>query len=127
MGGGEPCAHILVVDDEPDICWALERLLTRMGFAPFIAPNGTQALALARRMPFRMALVDAKLPDIEGIVLAHRLKQIRPGLPVVLVSGFFYDDDHVVLEAKRLGIIQAFVGKPFDLEQIREVVRTHGP
>jgi DNA-binding NtrC family response regulator len=115
---------VLIVDDEPDMCWALERIIARMGYQTVSAPSGQDAARLVERIPVEMALVDAKLPDMEGIDLARQLRQRQPGLPVVLVSGYFYELDARVQEWIRQEVIWGFIGKPFVLSQVRKAVET---
>ena len=110
---------VLIVDDEPDMCWALERIIAGMGYQTVSAPSGQDAAQLVEQIPVEMALVDAKLPDMEGIDLARQLRQRQPGLPVVLVSGYFYELDARVQEWIRQEVIWGFIGKPFVLSQVR--------
>ena len=118
---------ILVVDDEPAICWALERILTKMGFQTVTASNGRDALGIAGQSLIRLAFVDVKIPDMDGIDLAGRLRGIQPNLPVVLVSGYFYEEDRQVQSAIRGGLIRGFISKPFMFEQIREAAKLATP
>ena len=115
---------VLIVDDEPDMCWALERIIAGMGYQTVSAPSGQDAAQLVERIPVQMALVDAKLPDMEGIDLARQLRQRQPDLPVVLVSGYFYELDARVQEWIRQEVIWGFIGKPFVLSQVRKAVET---
>ena len=113
-------AHrVLVLDDEPDICWALERVLTSLGFLPVVAPSAASTLALANEARFFAALVDAKLPDAEGIEVIKQLKELQPGLPAILISGYFYADTAAVNDWIQKGLICAFIEKPFRHEEVR--------
>lgn len=111
---------ILVVDDEPDICWALSEILKGMSFRTITAGTGEEAIRLALRSRFRLAFVDAKLPDPDGIDLAKRLREMQPKLPIVLVSGYYYDDDSGVRRLVEDGVIAGFISKPFLLEAVRK-------
>lgn len=111
--------RILVTDDEPDMCWALERILKGMGFMTAAATSGREALQLAERTPFHLAFLDAKLPDMEGIELARRLRRLEPAIPVVLVSAYFYEDDAQVQQWVRQGLIRHFISKPFLVDQVQ--------
>lgn len=113
---------ILIVDDEPDMCWALTHILKRMRCRTASVEKGQHALRLASEQAFWLAFVDAKLPDMEGIDLAARLRQAQPDLPVVLVSGYFYGDDGEVQKWTKDGTIYGFVSKPFLHDEIRQVV-----
>ncbi len=112
-------AAALIVDDEPDMCWALARLLDIYGITSSQALGAREALKyLGVAPPYRLAFVDAKLPDMDGLELARRLRQVVPGIRVVMVSGYFYRDDTAVQEAMAAGLICGFVAKPFDHQEI---------
>jgi len=114
---------ILVVDDEEDMCWALQRIIEAEGHEPTVVKNAEEALDALEKNPFDLAFVDAKLPDIDGLDLAARMRAICPRLPCVLVSGYLYDDDDLVKDGLARGVICGFIGKPFMLDQIREAIR----
>jgi DNA-binding NtrC family response regulator len=116
-------ATVLIVDDEPDVCWALQRILKASGILSVTTASGHEALRLARQEPLLLAFVDAKLPDGEGLELAWRLRAAAPGLRAVLISGYFYRDDAEIVEALAAGVIDSFVGKPFPHDTIRTIAR----
>jgi CheY-like chemotaxis protein len=103
----------LIVDDEPDTCWALKHVLDEQGVRSRPALRAEQALEEVCRFPYALALLDAKLPDMDGLELARRIRALRPGIPIIVVSGYFYSDDPAIQEALGSGLIQGFVSKPF--------------
>lgn len=110
---------VLVVDDEPDVCWALDVLLRKHGFSVVTMASGAAALRWLEQTACSLILVDAKLGDIEGFELAKRIRTDTACIaPVILVSGYFYKDDSVVQDSLNAGIISAFVTKPFRHEEI---------
>jgi DNA-binding response OmpR family regulator len=113
----------LVVDDDPDICWALERVLAGLGAQCVRALDGQTALQAARLNRVTLALLDAKLPDIDGLELARNIRIAHPGVLVLVVSGYFYKDDPAIQTALEEGLIQGFIEKPFSHEEIIETVR----
>ncbi|MGA2146224.1 MAG: response regulator [Bryobacteraceae bacterium] len=113
----------LVVDDDPDICWALERVLGRLGAQCVRALDGQTALQAARLNRLTLALLDAKLPDIDGLELARNIRIAHPGVLVLVVSGYFYKDDPAIQTALEEGLIQGFIEKPFSHEEIIETVK----
>jgi DNA-binding NtrC family response regulator len=108
----------LIVDDDPDMCWALEVILRKCGLRALKAQSGTEALRLMESMAFRLALVDAKLPDMDGLELARRMHRRDSALPIVMVSGYFYANDRAIKEAMAAGWIYGFISKPFEHEEI---------
>ncbi len=112
----------LIVDDEPDMCWALTQLLKKNGFCSKSTLSGEGALTLMEPDLFRMVFLDAKLPDIEGLELARRLREIDPNLRIIMVSGYFYRDDEDIQKAIGEGLICGFIGKPFIHEEILKTI-----
>ncbi|MGA2213654.1 MAG: response regulator [Bryobacteraceae bacterium] len=104
---------ILVVDDDPDICWALEHVLGRVGARCIRALDGRTALQATQLNRLDLILLDAKLPDMDGLEVARQIHSAEPGLPILLVSGYFYKDDLVIQDALAQGLICGFVEKPF--------------
>jgi DNA-binding NtrC family response regulator len=115
-------APILVVDDEPEMCWILENIISRTGFSCMTALNAGEAMALTESNKFGMAFLDAKLPDVDGLELARQLRKTNAHLPIIVVSGYFYQDDPTIEGVLQEGLIAAFVGKPFDHDEILSVI-----
>jgi len=86
-GHGE---RVLVVDDEEVIANLLQKSLTALGYEAEFFTNSSAALASVRADPPRFALVltDQTMPGMTGLVFANQLRQIRPGLPVIMMSGY---------------------------------------
>jgi DNA-binding NtrC family response regulator len=118
----EKYAPILVVDDEPEMCWILENIIRRTGLACRSALSATEAMALTKSNKFGMAFLDAKLPDIDGLELARKLRKTNAHLPIIIVSGYFYQDDPTIERVLQEGLIDAFVGKPFDHDEIVGII-----
>jgi PAS domain S-box-containing protein len=81
--------HILVVDDDPVLLAATERLLTKSSYAVDCAENGLAALEKVEKYPPDLVLLDVMLPDIDGLEVCRQIKK-TPGLqdvPVILLSG----------------------------------------
>lgn len=113
----------LIVDDEPDMCWALQHILEDRGFLSRIASNALDALRLMESGKFRLAFLDAKLPDMEGLELARRIREVAPATLIVMVSGYFYKDDLAIQKAFEDGLITGFISKPFLNDEILQEVQ----
>jgi DNA-binding NtrC family response regulator len=113
----------LVVDDDPDICWALERVLAGLGAQCVRALDGQTALQAARLNRVTLALLDAKLPDIDGLELARNIRIAHPGVLVLVVSGYFYKDDPAIQAALEQRLIHGFIEKPFSHAEVIETVK----
>jgi len=113
MTMGSPQSLFLIVDDEPDMCWALEHLLKKGGLHTKTARNGRDALQLLRHNQFALVLLDAKLPDVDGLALARQIKGLDPAIHIVMISGFYYRDDNVIQQALSEQLICGFISKPY--------------
>jgi two-component system response regulator AtoC len=78
---------ILVVDDEEKFLNSIAERLRLLGFVPFKASSGRQALEIARNARIDLAIVDLKMPDMDGLVTITKLKEIYPELRSVLLTG----------------------------------------
>lgn len=121
----EGVTSILVVDDDPDVCWVLKRVLCEEGLTVETVESGREAFSRLQDTRFQLILIDAKLSDIDGIDLARRIRTEGACVtPLILVSGYFYSDDSLVQECLRSGLFCAFVTKPFRHEDLRRTVRS---
>ena len=87
LGHGET---ILVVDDEVVVTTMMQRLLKRLNYTPTTINSPAEALALFTRNPdaFHIVLTDLTMPEMSGLEAARQMHAIRPGLPIILMSGF---------------------------------------
>lgn len=112
---------VLVVDDEPDVCWVLETLLRGPLFSVVTTGSGADALQWLKESEpaCHLILLDAKLSDIDGVDLAKRIRtETSCAAPIILVSGYFYKDDILVQDTLRTGLVSAFVTKPFRHDEL---------
>jgi two-component system cell cycle sensor histidine kinase/response regulator CckA len=113
---------ILVVEDEPDVMRMAVRALREAGYTVVQASGGPEALEIIREAGERLCLVltDVIMPVINGRELAARMREIRPDLPVVFMSG--YTDEDVI----RRGLMERgrrFIQKPFSPDALAREVR----
>lgn len=109
-------ATVLVVDDDKDMCWALQLGLRLAGFETLVAHTAEGALAPMAPHTFEFAIVDARLPDMDGFQLVGELRRLYSPMSVVLISGYYFPDDRRVADALQSGGIDAFLAKPFRIE-----------
>lgn len=112
-------ARVLLVDDERLLREVLGRSLTHLGHVFVAASDGDSALVLARQETFDLALIDLKMPKMNGRTLCARLRELRPDLPLVIMSGFITEAERV--ELVTLGV-RAILTKPFDGAILGEVI-----
>jgi CheY-like chemotaxis protein len=118
-GGSE---RILYVDDEEDIVGSVQEMLENLGYEVITKTNSLEALEIFKNDPqkFDLVITDQTMPDMTGDVLARKILQIRPEIPVTLCTGF----SHTITaeKAKALGI-QEFIMKPFVTTHFANTVR----
>lgn len=105
-----PPATVLVVDDEPAVRTATGRMLEQAGFRTLAASTVAEAERVIRSTPaIAAALVDLQLPDEDGAGAIRRLRAIRPGLPIVLCSGYGESELRAILPSPPATVL----AKPF--------------
>ncbi|AHE99193.1 sigma-54-dependent transcriptional regulator [Thioalkalivibrio paradoxus] len=111
--------HVLVVDDEPDICELLEITLQRMGIETTTTTRMTRAVELLEGHRFDLCLTDMRMPDGDGLDLVRRIQDRCPELPVAIITAHGSIDTAV--QALKLGAFD-FVTKPVDLNLLRRLI-----
>ena len=92
---------ILLVDDEERLLDSMAQRLTLLGFEPIKAPSGTKAIEIASKTKIDLAIVDLKMPDMDGLATITRLKQMAPDMKTVLLTG--YGSEKTRQKTKSLG------------------------
>jgi DNA-binding NtrC family response regulator len=110
--------NILIVDDEPDLCWALERMIRSSEMVISTADCAAAAIDLVGQHYYTVAFVDAILPDANGQQLAQRIYTISPTTSIVLMSGYYYREDMSLAQE----YIAGFLAKPFLISDVRAIL-----
>jgi CheY-like chemotaxis protein len=114
--------RILLVDDEKNLLKMGQRMLEGIGYHVTALNSSVEALATFEKTPmdFDLVISDQTMPDITGSELAGRMMQIRPDIPIILLTGYsnLIDED----SAKKLGI-KGFALKPFSQSKIAKLIR----
>ncbi|MBU2498956.1 MAG: response regulator [Proteobacteria bacterium] len=97
---GKKKFNILLVDDEKKFLDTIADRIRFKGFEPLLATSGNEALEIARKHKVHAAVVDLKMPDMDGLVVITKLKEIHPKIKTVLLTGF--GDEKVKDAAKAL-------------------------
>lgn len=117
-GAVSPGTNILLADDEESVRGFVDRVLKRAGYRVLSARDGQEALEMASALsgPLHLLITDLKMPDLDGISLARRLREVRPEARVILMSAYFDSP---------LGPHEGwtFVQKPFRVNELLETVR----
>lgn len=112
--------HVLVIDDEADICASIKDILTDENYVVAVAANASEAQAARANHKFDLILLDIWMPDTDGITLLREWSEAgEMNCPVVIMSGHGTVDTAV--EATRLGAFD-FVEKPLSLAKLLRTV-----
>jgi sigma-B regulation protein RsbU (phosphoserine phosphatase) len=113
-------SRILVVDDEPGMLRAIERVL---GGKHHVIGSGSSREAASIAVDFRpeLAILDIRMPELDGFELMARLKAVQPDLDVILMTGSLEDQDEKLVRAIK-GRAFYFIQKPFDREVLKTLV-----
>src|SRR6266536_1167812 len=110
---------LLVVDDELPVLKVVERLAAKAGFDVETCASGTEALRILMRKPSDLAMVDLRMPDVNGLDLLRQIRANVPGCEVILMTAYAAVDSAV--EAIKLGA-REYLTKPFDFDRLRDVL-----
>ena len=113
-------AHIVVVDDEPDLRHLVQTYLTRHGMAVSAAASGEELRALMAERPVDLAILDVNMPGEDGIKIAHELRRMGPIGIIMLTANSELVDRIVGLEVGA----DDYITKPFDPRELLARVRT---
>jgi two-component system phosphate regulon response regulator OmpR len=112
--------HVLVVDDEPELCSLLGEYLSRFGFVVHTAHDAAQARAQVAATAPRLAILDIHMPGEDGLSLARWLRQEHPAIAIVMLTTAGEAIDRVL--GLELGA-DDYLGKPFELRELLARVR----
>jgi DNA-binding NtrC family response regulator len=112
-------ARILVVDDDESIRRTITSILEEKGYTVDTAENGKEAIRKSKTKFYNLALIDIRLPDMEGTKLLTAMKETTPKMVKIIVTG--YPSLHNAVEAVNRGA-DAYVLKPFNVEKTLKTI-----
>src|SRR5262245_21978482 len=110
---------LLVVDDEEPVLRVLERLAGKADYDVVLCGNGAEALRALMRKPADLAMVDLRMPDVNGLDLLRQIRATVPSCEVILMTAYAAVDSAV--EAIKLGA-REYLTKPFDFDRVRQLL-----
>ncbi len=113
-------ARILIIDDDENIRRVLETILIDEGYSVECADTANRGIEKSESGFFNIALVDVRLPDMEGIELLPKLRSTKPKMRKIIVTG--YPTLQNAISAVNNGA-NAYVMKPFDVEKILNTIK----
>ncbi|XZE20649.1 sigma-54-dependent transcriptional regulator [Pirellulaceae bacterium SH449] len=112
--------NVLVVDDEPTICWGLEKILSREGFRVFSAGSAEKGLDIARSHRFDLVLLDVRLPGMSGVESLSLFQAATNQAPVIVMSAF--GDLAIAVQVVKQGAVD-YLHKPFGTDDVLNVCK----
>ena len=124
-GLGEHQPTVLLVEDDENTLFAIEKLLTRAGYLVLTAGSGHDAICKLEQplSPIDVVVLDVRLPDVQGAAIGARMRELKPGLPIVVCSGEAGLDEVAALV--RLGRVRYF-RKPVRADELLAAVDLEG-
>lgn len=119
--GAESKPILLLVDDEPDILHALQRVLRRDGYRILTATSGREALELLSNHPVKVVVSDQRMPEMNGTEFLSRVKELHPATVRIMLTG--YSDLKSLTDGINRGAIWKYLEKPWEERALRETLR----
>lgn len=113
-------AKILIVDDDENIRKTMKAILEEENYSVDLATNGKEAIQMTNEKMYNLALLDIRLPDIEGVELLQLLKEYVPRTRKIMVTGYPTIQNAVMAINKKA---DAYLLKPVDIEKLLQIVK----
>lgn len=113
---------ILVLDDDLTVVASLGDLLQSEGCIVHRASRPSAALGILRNMKVDAVISDVVMPEMDGYEFYLRVKEEMPDLPVILMTAFYYDKDHILKRARLRGLEGALFKKPINPGKLRQLL-----
>jgi len=112
--------RILVIDDEYPLCTTLAKILREEGYEVLTSQSAKKGLEILNSEKLDLVLLDINMPEMDGIEMLERIRQIDKNLPVIMITG--YGALKTAKESMKLGAYD-YITKPFDLNFLKLVVK----
>ncbi len=114
--------RVLLVDDDMGILRSLAEILETEGCVVETAADGRQALRRLEKSPVDVVLTDVVMPNMDGHELFAALRERHPDLPVLMMTAFHSDKDHIIKRSRMEGLRGVIFKKPVDPDRLRQVL-----
>ncbi|HMK94831.1 MAG TPA: response regulator [Candidatus Limnocylindrales bacterium] len=111
---------VLIVDDDPKMRELLTSILENAAYIVETASNGKDAIKACKKFPVDVALIDVELPDVKGTALLSALKDLRPKMIKIIITGYPSIENAVTAVNEKA---DGYIVKPFDPAELLEMIR----
>lgn len=112
---------VLIVDDEQEMCSSLEEILRDEGFQAYSTTRAARVEQLLSERAIDLMVLDIRMPEIGGVDLLRSVKELRPALPVIMITG--YPSIATAVRAMKYGAVNYYT-KPLDLSNLLTEIRS---
>ena len=112
--------RILIIDDEPAQLISLQTFLKRRNYRVFTATSGNEGLKILRNHPVDLVLTDYRMPDISGLDVVKKSREINPEIPVVVITAYSQIEEAV--QVMKEGAFD-YLSKPIDLDALELLIK----
>ncbi len=113
---------VLVLDDDVSVVTSLADVLRAERCVVHTATRPSAAFGILRNMKVEAVISDVVMPEMDGYEFYLRVKEEMPSLPVILMTGFYYDKDHIIKRSRLRGLEGAIFNKPVNPAKLREIL-----
>ncbi|MBT6497337.1 MAG: response regulator, partial [Planctomycetaceae bacterium] len=110
-------SHVLIVDDEPSICWGFREFLSDEGHEVSVAASAEEALQLVGESKPAAIVLDVRLPGMDGLTAIEHFRRLVGDVPIIVITAF--GNLETAVQAVKEGAFD-YLPKPFDLNQASE-------
>jgi len=118
--GEEMKNRILIIDDERELCWAIEKSLQKDGYDVFSATDGLEGLNIFYEQKIDLVILDIKIGEINGLDILKQIRNVDPRVPVLVMTGY----STIEMAMKALDReATAYLTKPLKISRLRETIK----
>lgn len=115
---------ILIVDDDQDFLDLITLEVNQLGWETTAVDNGYEALHILRENVIDVVLTDIAMPDMDGYQLYKQIRNFNDEIPIIMMTGFGYDPNHVLVKARKSGL-HDILFKPFEISELEEILNQY--
>jgi len=117
--------YLLIVDDNASVRRLLFEIISDEGYKVETAGSGTETIQMVNSSMPSLILLDVKMPGMSGLETLEKLRVHAPGVPVIMMTA--YREMDACQEAKNLGLVREYLKKPFEIDELRFLIKNIMP